>query len=89
MWVRDEEQRPHHAQRFAAVRAYIGGLIQEKADELGVAMRLPPDQIGAVVLALADGLALQHLASPKAVPAELYPAVLPVLVQALEEPPAR
>jgi AcrR family transcriptional regulator len=89
MWVRDEEQRPHHAKRFAAVRAYIGGLIQEKADEMGVAMRLPPEHIGAVVMALADGLALQHLANPEAVPAELYPAVLPLLVQALEEPSAR
>jgi AcrR family transcriptional regulator len=89
MWVRDEEQRPHHAKRFAAVRAYIGRLIQEKADEMGVAMRLPPEHIGAVVMALADGLALQHLANPEAVPAELYPAVLPLLVQALEEPSAR
>ena len=89
IWVRDSEQRPRHAQRFAAVRTYIGGLIQEKADELGVSMRLPPEQIGAVVLALADGLALQHLANPRAVPKDLYPTVLPILVQALEEPPAR
>jgi AcrR family transcriptional regulator len=89
MWVRDEEQRPPHAKRFAAVRAYIGRLIQEKADEMGFAMRLPPEHIGAVVMALADGLALQHLANPEAVPAELYPAVLPLLVQALEEPRAR
>ena len=86
MWVRDEEQRPHHAKRFAAVRAYIGGLIQEKADEMGVAMRLPPEHIGAVVMALADGLALQHLANPQAVPSDLYPSVLPILVKALEEP---
>jgi AcrR family transcriptional regulator len=89
MWVRDEEQRPHHARRFAAVRAYIGRLIQEKADEMGVALRLPAEHVGAVVMALADGLALQHLANPEAVPAELYPAVLPILVQALEEPRAR
>ena len=53
---------------------------------MGIAMRLPPDQIGAVVMALADGLALQHLANPKAVPKDLYPSVLPILVQALEEP---
>ena len=86
MWVRDEEQRPHHAQRFAAVRSYIGGLIQGKAEEIGVAMRLPPDHIGAVVLALADGLALQHLANPEAVPSDLYPTVLPILIKALEEP---
>src|SRR5688572_2295157 len=64
IWVRDDEQRPHHGRRFAAVREYIGGLIQQKADEMGVTMRLPPDQIGAVVLALADGLALQYLANP-------------------------
>jgi AcrR family transcriptional regulator len=90
MWVRDEEQRPHHAKRFAAVRSYIGGLIQEKADEMGVAMRLPPEHIGAVVLALADGLALQHLANPDAVPPDLYPTVLPILIKALElEEPER
>lgn len=86
IWVRDDEQRPHHGRRFAAAREYIGGLIQQKADEMGVTMRLPPDQIGAVVMALADGLALQYLANPDAVPKELYPSVLPILVQALEEP---
>ena len=89
IWVRDDEQRPQHARRFAEVRKYIGGLIRQKADEMGVAMRLPPEQIGAVVLALADGLALQHLANPKAVPNDLYPTVLPIIVQALEEPGAR
>jgi AcrR family transcriptional regulator len=86
IWVRDDEQRPHHGRRFAAVREYIGGLIQQKADEMGVTMALPPDQIGAVVLALADGLALQYLANPDAVPKELFPSVLPILIQALEEP---
>ena len=86
IWVRDDEQRPHHGKRFAAVREYIGGLIQEKADEMDVTMRLPPDQIGAVVLALADGLALQYLANPDAVPKELFSAVLPIVIQALEEP---
>ena len=50
------------------------------------AMRLPPDQIGAVVVGLADGLALQHLADPEAMPADLYPSVLAILIQALEQP---
>jgi AcrR family transcriptional regulator len=87
IWVRDSEQRPRHAERFAAVRRFIGGLIQEKADEIGVAMKLPPDQIGAAVVALADGLAIQHLADPAAIPDDLFPFLLPVLIQALEEPP--
>jgi hypothetical protein len=37
---------------------------------------------------LADGLALQHLADPKALPKDLYPAVLGILVQAHEKPEA-
>lgn len=86
IWVRDDALRPRHAERFATVRSFIGGLIQEKADEMDIAMRLPPDQIGAVVVALADGLALQHLADPEAMPKDLYPSVLAVLIQALEEP---
>jgi AcrR family transcriptional regulator len=94
IWVRDEEHRPRHAERFAQVRSFIGGLIQQKADELGIAMRLPPEQIGAALVALADGLALQHLADPQALPKDLYPSLLVTLVHALEDresprPPAR
>jgi AcrR family transcriptional regulator len=86
IWVRDGEARPRHAERFAAVRRFIGGLIHEKADEMGVPMKLPPDQIGAAVVALGDGLALQHLADPDAVPPDLFPFLLTTLVRALEAP---
>jgi AcrR family transcriptional regulator len=85
IWVRDDQLRPRHAERFAAVRSFIGNLIVAKADELGIAMKLPPDQIGAAVVALADGLALQHLADPDALPRDLYPNVLTILIQALED----
>ena len=88
IWVRDDDLRPRHAARFAAVRGFIGRLIQEKADEMGIPMRLAPDQIGAAVMALADGLALQHLADPKAIPPDLFPALLPLLIRALEQPEA-
>ena len=89
IWVRDEELRPRHAERYAAVRGFIGGLITEKAVEMGVALRLPAEQIGAAVVALADGLALQHLADHGALPKDLYPSLLAVLIQALEEPVSR
>jgi AcrR family transcriptional regulator len=86
IWVRDDDLRPRHAERYDAVRRFIGGLIEERADEMGVAMRLPAEQIGAAAVALAYGLALQHLADPKALPKDLYPSLLPLLIQALEEP---
>jgi AcrR family transcriptional regulator len=84
IWVRDEELRPRHAARLEAARGFIGSLIQEKADEMGIPMRLPADQIGAAVMALADGLALQHLADPKAIPRDLFPSLLPLLIRGLE-----
>jgi AcrR family transcriptional regulator len=84
IWVRDEELRPRHAARLEAARSFIGSLIQEKADQMGIPMRLPADQIGAAVMALADGLALQHLADPKAIPRDLFPSLLPLLIRALE-----
>jgi AcrR family transcriptional regulator len=86
IWVRDDDLRPRHAERYDAVRRFIGGLIEERADEMGVPMRLPAEQIGAAAVALAYGLALQHLADPRALPKDLYPSLLPILIQALEEP---
>jgi AcrR family transcriptional regulator len=86
IWVRDDDLRPRHAERYDAVRRFIGGLIEERADEMGVPMRLPAEQIGAAAVALAYGLALQHLADPEALPKDLYPSLLPLMIQALEEP---
>ena len=64
IWVRDDELRPRHAERFAAVRRFIGGLIQEKADEMGIAMRFRRSRSAPRSSRFADGLALQHLADP-------------------------
>jgi AcrR family transcriptional regulator len=86
IWVRDDDLRPRHAERYDAVRRFIGGLIEERADEMGVPMRLPAEQIGAAAVALAYGLALQHLADPRALPKDLYPSLLPLMIRALEEP---
>lgn len=83
IWVRDPEQRPRHAERFRAVREAIGGLVAEQADELGVELALPAEQVGAAIVALADGLALQRLADRDAIPDDLLASVLGVLVPAL------
>jgi AcrR family transcriptional regulator len=86
IWVRDEVLRARHAERYAAVRRYMGGLFAERADEMGVSLSLPAEQIGAVVVGLAYGLALQHLADPQALHEDLYPSVLALLIGALEQP---
>jgi AcrR family transcriptional regulator len=94
LWVRDPMLRPEHAERFAALRQAVGDLIAGEIRRTGASLRIPPEQVGAAVVALADGLALQRLADPKATPdgllASLLEALIPALVNdaARESPPA-
>lgn len=83
LWVRDPKLRAEHAQRFAALRQAIGGLIDEQIRQAGVSLRISTEEVGAAVVALADGLALQRLADPKAIPDDLLASLLGVLVPAL------
>src|SRR2546422_5928070 len=70
--VRDPELRPRFAARLAAFRETFARLIEEGARDLG--LDLPPgfaERMGTVVNALGNGLALEKLADPDAVPDEL------------------
>jgi AcrR family transcriptional regulator len=80
--VRDERLRPEFAERFAAVRGSIARVIADGARDLGVRLKLPAEQLATAVNALADGLALQRLADPEAVPDRLYGTVLSMLLTA-------
>ena len=85
LWVRDPELRPEHAERFAALRRGLGQLVEEQARELGLSLRLSPEEVGAAVVALADGLALQRLADREAFSDDLLATLLATLIPALAE----
>jgi AcrR family transcriptional regulator len=85
LWVRDPELRPEHAERFAALRRALGLLVEEQTRQLGLSLRLSPEEVGAAVVALADGLALQRLADPEAFSDELLATLLATLIPALAE----
>jgi AcrR family transcriptional regulator len=83
LWVRDPKLRSEHAQRFAALRQEVGALIDGEIRRAGASLRIPPEHVGAAAVALADGLALQRLADPKAMPDDLLASLLEVLIPAL------
>jgi AcrR family transcriptional regulator len=85
LWVRDPELRREHAERFAALRRALGQLVEEQTRQLGLYLRLSPEEVGAAVVALADGLALQHLADPEAFSDDLLATLLATLIPALAE----
>jgi AcrR family transcriptional regulator len=85
LWVRDPELRPEHAERFAALRRGLGRLVEEQTRRLGLSLRLSPEEVGAAVVALADGLALQRLADRGAFHDDLLATLLATLIPALAE----
>lgn len=66
--VRDPELKLQYTERFRVVRTGIGELIEERALELGLKLAVPANELGSTVIALADGIALQRLIEPDAVP---------------------
>jgi AcrR family transcriptional regulator len=85
LWVRDPELRSEHAKRFAALRRTLGGLVEEQTRQLGLSLRLSPEEVGAAVVALADGLSLQRLADRGAFSDDLLATLLATLIPALAE----
>lgn len=66
--VRDPELKLQYAERFRVVRTGIGELIEKRALDLGLKLTVPANELGSTVIALADGIALQRLIEPGAVP---------------------
>jgi AcrR family transcriptional regulator len=85
LWVRDPKLRAEHAERFAALRRALGGLVEEQARRLGRSLRLSSEEVGAAVVALADGLALQRLADREAFSDDLLATLITTLIPALTE----
>ena len=82
--ARDPELRRRFAARFGAFREAFGRMVQKGATEMGV--ELSPgiaEQLGTVVNALGNGMALEKVSDPDAVPDELLGSVLAFLFEAL------
>ena len=79
--VRDPSMRAHVAERFAHVRALLTRLILRTAEDFGLELALPAEQLAVVIDALADGIARQKLADPQAVPDDLLGKAIALLLE--------
>jgi AcrR family transcriptional regulator len=82
--IREPRLRKRFAERFAALRSASARLVLEGAERQG----FPPDAeagelVGILINALGNGLALEKLADPDAVPDALYGDMLVLIFQAL------
>lgn len=84
--ARNPDVREAFGTRLASFRNAFGRMIATAAADRGI--DLPADvaeQLGLVVNALGNGLALERLAGPESVPDELFGSVLSVLFEALAD----
>ena len=84
--VRNPPVRERLAPRYAAARAVVAGLIERSACDLGLELSMPAAELAKAVDALADGLALQRLVEPAAVPDALFGEVLSLLFAGATRP---
>jgi AcrR family transcriptional regulator len=82
--VRDPKLRRRYAKQVATFRETFAKLIEEGAGDLGY--ELPPgfaERMGTVINALGNGLALEKVADPDAVPDELLGSTIALIFEAL------
>jgi len=84
--VRDARMRPRVAARFAQVRELLTRLILDGVRAFDLELELPAEQLAIAIDALADGIARQKLADPRAVPDDLMGRVLSLLLAGASRP---
>jgi AcrR family transcriptional regulator len=76
--ARNREFRDELVTRYRALRARITESYERRLDELGVSPPVPPEHISVMTFAMANGVALEKLLEPEAVPDDLYGTMLMV-----------
>jgi AcrR family transcriptional regulator len=71
------------AKRMRSLRGALAKVVAAEADDAGVELGLPPERVALVILALADGFALERMAQPRGVPDDLYTDALQLLLAGL------
>lgn len=70
--ARDDELRGRLADLYRRWRQEIGGIVSQRFEELALPLPHSPDEVAAMAIAMAEGLALQRLIAPSLVTPELY-----------------
>jgi AcrR family transcriptional regulator len=70
--ARNEGFREQLVERYRALRERLAELLAGRAERLGIEPVVPPEEIAAMAFAMANGIALERLLEPEAVPDEMF-----------------
>ena len=86
--VRDPSLRNEFARHRRVARELIAQFLEQQAAQLGIELPAPADQLAVAVLALSNGIAIEHLADPDTVDPSVLGATLGLLLDGLGMPSA-
>jgi AcrR family transcriptional regulator len=70
--ARNESFRVQLVQRYRGLRERLAKLLARRAERLGIEPVIPPAEVAAMAFAMANGMALERLLEPEAVPDDLF-----------------
>jgi AcrR family transcriptional regulator len=82
--VRQPRLRRKFAVPLGALRVTVGRLVERRAKERGFSLAMPAEEIGLAIKALGEGIALEKLIDPDAVPDRLLGDFLTIFFRGLE-----
>ncbi len=77
--VRDPKIAARYAERNARLRRELAASMRSRHETAGIPMALPAEQLATAVIALVDGLSIQRLTEPDAVPEDLFGQILSLI----------
>ena len=86
--VRDPSLREEFARQRRAARELIARFLDEQAAQMGIELAAPAEQLAVAVLALSNGIAIEHLADPDTIDPSIFGVILGLLLNGLGTPTA-
>ena len=85
--VHDPHLQHELAEQRRPMRALIADMIEAQAAQLQLKLPAASDQLAVIVLALSNGIAIEHLADPDTVHPDLFATALRLLLRGQTSPP--
>jgi AcrR family transcriptional regulator len=74
--ARNEDFRQELVTRYRALRERVAEVYRRKKEEMGIEPAVPPEQVAAMIFAMANGLALEKLLEPDVVADDAFATML-------------
>lgn len=81
--VRDDEFRIQLVERYGRLRASMSEEFARRAQEVGLELPVLPDHLAVMIFAMGNGVAMERLLEPDAVPDDLFGSLLEIWVAGL------